>query len=348
MNSNIKILIIILVFTSNIFARELIITIPEKYGLNYLPLPPFPEEVMNSLDEVSNTEVLLNTQVVRDIKLNSINYTYYPEFLDFGIGNRSFLSHSGGIETDLKGVKLLYLAEYAGNNFVINGGLSFDTKQTLLNIKGEYREFRLPIDLSITGSMDDLEYSMTAGQTDYYRSWSINPGLKNGNLFINIDYKDRRFIKPYFSFDYISSVENSGVAALGWKSFRTGLSFINYSIYPYIEYTKIFNQLDLNLKSEVNNEKVDYRVTGTIINKNFIALGLGNTIANNYKEYNPYLYIRENILPGTREYQISMEDINFKCSFIKDQFKAIISLKYLYNSNQFSMDMLLTYKVGKI
>lgn len=346
MNNIIKLLIIILIVTSKIFSQELIITVPDQYVISDLPLPPFPKEVIHSLEEISYDKILLKKFALRSIILDQISYIYYPEFLDFKIDDRSIFSHTTEIKSGFEDVKISYLTTYENNRYSISGGIGFNSEENLIDAVINYNEYRLPMDVGIIGSLEDKDLSLVISQKNYFREWSLETGLDEELFFVTADFRDDRLLRPFVSLGFKSSEDYYGSIAFGKDWFRTGISLSDGYIYPYVGLIKDFRLLQLKLDTNICFEYVDYMSSLILKNSGSLEVGFGTEVSEEYTVFDHYLYLSESFLFGSREYIVSTEDINVEFSFIKDSITSIISLNYLYDSEEFYMEILFNYEVG--
>lgn len=350
MNNTIKSLIIILLlsFTSKIFTQELVITIPEQFSINDLPLPPFPLEVINKMDEEIYDIGLLDDSIVREISLNEIEYIYYPEFLEFKISNKVYLSHNVILESDITNIKSSYLSNFSNNNYLLTTGLGFNTDDNSIDLVLEYNEFRLPIDLSVEGSLEDNDIFFSFGDENYFSTWMLTQGIDDNDLFIEGTFKNDISLKPFFDIGFKDINQYYISSALGWPLFRGGISVVSNDLYPFIEIEKKVNKFIYRFETTADYEYIDYNLSATYINSNIISIGIGSTLEDNYNSIEPYIYLEENFLFGNREYKFSIDDINIEFDFINDYLTSIISINYIYDSSEITFDLLFNFKVGKL
>lgn len=347
MNNIIKSLIVILIlntyFLSPIISQEMIITIPERFNIDEFPLPPFPKEVIKKLEVTDYKNDLLNNINIRSIKLEEIEYTYYPEILKSRIHNKSLLYQTGKIETNFNSVTIGYIPEYYNNFFFISGSLGYQSLTNKVELTGSYKEYRLPINLGLDFDLQKQFINLSIGQNNYYSEWRISPEIRSNSNSIYLHFHDNRTFKPYADIYFETLEDYYGILALGSDSFRLGISIIDLNPLPFFHYKQKFKNWGLLIDSKVNDELFDYSINFSYMENIYMKFGLGMTIDNNYNDITPYISFKENVLPGERIYRVSMEEITIIYSFIKDDFASIISLDIKTN-NSYELELEITYK----
>ncbi|MBN2617057.1 MAG: hypothetical protein JXR64_01955 [Spirochaetales bacterium] len=316
MNNIIKILIVIYLINSynnlDAMSEGIIITIPEKFSQNSLPLPPFPIESFTPIETIDNTDIYLNDILVRGIDINSIEYYEYNEFLNRKITTKGFYSYSLFSETDFESFNIGFSPEYSSNQFKMLGKASLNPINFNYYMGLLYSEYRLPFSLSIYGL------------------------LNNESLLGKIDLESKGPLHPLLTFSINSNNFYNGYIGLGSNDIKIGVSVVKNNFYPYLKIDKKIMYVPYTFYTELIGEDIRY-LTGFTYGLQRKILLSGGVQLNNY-DIEPVFYIKENLFFGEREYLLSLNELNFNFGFIKDKFNSIISLNILdFNLYKFSL-----------
>lgn len=346
MNNNIKKTVIILIlstiFISQIYSKEIVITIPKQFNSSSLPLPPFPKEVVNRLAEEDYGDELLENTNIKEIKQERIVYSYYKDFLNRELSNKTYMGHIGKIYSDFDIVESSYINDIFNNSFIFSSFIQYEIDQMDYNFYLKYRDFRLPVDVAVKAEYDNYNISMNLGYKDYYLNLNIEPEYDKHGFHLGILYSDTRGPRPLLTGFYDDMDSHYGAVALGLNfstgDFRIGPSLINRSFWGYIDLNLNNGPFIGNIDTELEEDIVDY--LGEIGYKSswYIKLGGGVTINEIDSTYKPYISFKENFLLGFREYRIYQERILTSFNFIKDSFTSIISID-IDKLNKFSLSV---------
>ncbi|MGL1891710.1 MAG: hypothetical protein OCD02_08785 [Spirochaetaceae bacterium] len=338
------ILILTISFISQINSQDIVITIPDKFTVLDLPLPPFPKEIINSIEVINYDSELINDIFVRPILQDSISYIYYPNILNNRLTSNGLLYQVFSLETDFSSIMLSYNPEYSTNNYSISSLISYDSDENLVDAEVTYNEYRFPIDIKVTSNFLDLSLELSLSYYDYTKFWSITPFISQDLSSIYLKYIDDTFIRPTAQFIYDTNNNYWGSFGLGGIDFRVGIATYTDYFFPYLEYTKTLGKSLVGVVTNIDEDRIDYRVVYEY-NSRFLA-GLGTELLEGYSDFEPYLMFSEDFIFGQREYRISMEELNFSFSFINEHITSIISLEFL-NLEFNTFELLISYKVGK-
>lgn len=380
-NTSIKSLFIILIlntyYISSIYSTEIIITVPDQYNSNEMPLPPFPEEVVNELNVNEFDSEIKSIKDARWIKQKYIDYNYYTDFLNLAPPAKGYVSSTFSIYRDSSNVELTVTPEYKSNSFKLTGAAKYSIDTGIFNMDAEYREFRAPINIIIGADYNNSTYSFLAGNIDYYNKWYLNPVFKETTTEYNILFIDKRYIRPFVQLYYSTEKDHYGAAALGanfsYGNFRGGTSIIDRTILPYGEFYFKNGSFITNGETEVEQDYVSYLIEAGYKKETYFKAGGGIDMYTDY-EYIPFLSFKENLFFGQREYKIYQDKLYFDLSYYKGSFLSKISFgieqiknvslsieagiydvfniqsSLLYNSevNDYFWDLRFEYKVGNL
>lgn len=334
MNINIKKIVIILVLFIKIFlpifGREIIITVPDQYNTTDLPLPPFPNEVINRLDQNNYEDEIIINQNVRDIPQVKIVYKYYRNFLNQNISNKLSLYNTFGGESDFESVSLYYKPELFNNNFFFQASAQYNLITADYDFYINYREFRLPLDVGIKGELQDRSLLMSLKYTDFLTKLSLEGEFNKDLIGVNLLYSYNSSFMPYVHGAYNNLGDYYGALGLGWDwsilDFRLGPGVINGSVFPYIDLNFKKGLFLINIDTKVSEDNLDYLGELGFNNKNYFKLGGGLTVYKPGDKYEPYISLRENIIAGYRTYRLYKDKFLFDFEIYKKLYTTLFSI----------------------
>lgn len=314
----------------SLFSKEIVITIPQEFLNNQYPLPPFPQEAINTLPQEDIDTELMDRIEVRSIGISEIDYGYYPYFLKSSLNSETLISLGSTIKSDYNSISPGIFGEYINNGYLLSGGISYLSDRNLPYIEGRYHEYRLPLYIDLDG--DTNQTVLELGYKDYYKSWSITPVIFIDRASIYLSYYNKNGLKPYIDSGFKAVDKRYTSLAYGSESLRLGLSNIDSLFLPYLDISKKVDRWLIELNSDIEGDIInrddfswDYNIGFTRREESVLRFGSGTFIDSKYNP-DPYIFIKENYFPGERSYRVSEDEICFTTSFIKDDLASIISL----------------------
>jgi len=240
-----KLILILIIFTHYIdilYSRELTITIPEQFGQEVLPLPPFPSESINQLViQPYDIEVFDSKNYLPLIPQTIITYNYYPNFLNNYIPVKGLFTHTYGVDTDFDSGKILYSGEYSNNSFDLIVDGAFDTSSFEPHGGILYREYRLPIIVEAVGALNEHKLSLEVLDMGYRLNWSVKTLFSDDGFKYNSKFEYNGLFYPILDLSYSKELAFYGILGGGTKFLKMGVGTLNSKpIYPYIYLDKIW------------------------------------------------------------------------------------------------------------
>lgn len=329
MNNIIKVIFPLLLILSGtyLYSDDLVIKIPQKFHNEYLPLPPFPEESVNKLEEVDYNKKL-EILDVRYLEQNEISYKYYFEILNLNIKNRYSLDGKFIIGTGEN--SLIYTGintEATSNNFGVEiySDYNLESSETFLG----YSEFRFPVELQTFFYPESLSFKLSGKYRDYNNLFYVMFGYSS-NYIYDLELKIDTLLYPQIK---VSNIEDNLLVcgALNYKSSKLRISpgfiYTNDNAFPKLNLIMDHNIAKTKISTILSESELNYSLITSYKNIIEPGLGFGYNIGTNYEPINPEVIITTSYKLFNGEVRLWKNYFKAYLSFINDNITSIISLK---------------------
>lgn len=341
MNVNINkilvILILTIILTSALYSKEIVITVPEQYNTSELPLPPFPKEFVNKLDEEVYESDILSKQSVRWLKQRKISYKYYIDIYQSDLSNKMYLGHTVMLSTDFDDFIGYYKPELYNNNFLLGSYIEYDTDQSIFDFGAEYKEYRLPVNLELSGEKEDEIVFFNIDYTDYFSKVRLETFYQK-NFYGTFLFRDDRFIRPLVTAGYYDDSDYYTALALGYNfnraDVRLGPVVVNDNIYGYCDIDFNYNHIIINADTIVERDKIEYLLESGYKKNSYLKLGGGLTVVDETdRDFNPFISLKENLILGEREYRFYEDEVSIVFKVLRNSMLTQFSVSIVELNN---------------
>lgn len=324
-----------------LYSTEIIIKVPEKFRNTNLPLPPFPNEAINRLEEVEFFQEL-NLSEVRSINQKKIEYIHYFNILDFTLEKRYMLIGGFSLSLEKEKMHTSLFPVIRSNHF---GIFTNATNDSLLNNSFiSYVDYRLPVYIGGKVFFNTDKYESTLKYESYNHNLNMTIGFEEENPYGTLLYKNRYKINPHIDINFNDELDF--IAGLGssllYSRFTFGVSSFSELYQPFIKYDFLHKKLNLNINTDIDQNNLNYRLLAGYKHNRYYLIGAGYNLTHDLNPVNPELVLSSNTLWGKKIIALSSEYIKGQFSFINNYINTIIFFEF-FNADNYEVSAEIIY-----
>lgn len=330
MNSIIKVIfpLLLIIFNISLYSKDLVIKIPQKFHRDTLPLPPFPTQSVNKLEVIDNSKNL-NLFNVRDLKQNKIKYKYYFGVLNLDLSNEYLLDGQFGFGSDNSSIHTYLNSVFTNNHFRFDLFADYNTEPS--NTYIAYFDYRFPVEFETKIYPRKLGFETEGEYRTYNRLFNLLLGYQN-SIYLDLYLKANTFINPNLKLKYDENVYIDYLSNIS-KYFSIGGYYVNSNVFPKVNYQYYFKRYKLNFKTDIEEDILNYSLTGSLNKEVNPGIGFAYNIDTAYQLQNPEIVFKLDYKKFNSDIRVWENYFKSYLSFINEDITSIISLKLtsLYN-----------------